>query len=102
VRHSIERLSKSRPNIYSIETPTYASQQISSSTSKKIAVRPTKFFRESENNFQTDLKRKSLAEISAISPNECSMVNLKDISFGGTHSRILPITKQPSFANLEG
>jgi hypothetical protein len=29
------------------------------------------------------------------------MINLKDISFGG-HSRIMPITKQPSFANLEG
>jgi hypothetical protein len=40
-----------------------------------------------------------------ISPNDISAcnstINLKDISFGG-HSRILPITKQPSFANLEG
>jgi hypothetical protein len=93
VRHSIERLSKSRANIYNIETPTYASQQISSSTSKKIAVRPTKFFRESDNNFQNTIKRKSIADISTISPNECSIVNLKDLSFGGTQSRILSITK---------
>ena len=29
------------------------------------------------------------------------MINLKDLSFGG-QSRMAPITKQPSFANLEG
>ena len=61
-----------------------------STSSKKLAVKQLSTCFKQSAKSQTSLKRKSIADISnALSPSDCSMINLKDISFGGTHSRVL-------------